>query len=300
MISTKQLRYFDAVARLGHFGRAAQNCAVTQPALSMQIAQLERHLGVELIERRSNGIALTEAGREIARRASNILVELRDLSDYAANCRAPLSVPIRLGVIPTVAPYLLPRLLLSLRQHHPDLALYIRETQTEGLMSELVAGSLDLLVLTLPVNHPDIETTELRADRFLLAVPPGRRFNSRVRITPEMIRNDRLLLLEEGHCLRDQALAVCNLIPPGSKDTLGASNLSTLVQLVASGFGITLLPELSIALETGHGDVRLIRFADPEPRRLLGLAWRRTSPRKRDFAELGGLIKEALSGQASR
>jgi LysR family transcriptional regulator, hydrogen peroxide-inducible genes activator len=297
MISTKQLRYFDAVARLGHFGRAAEHCAVTQPALSMQIGILERQLGVELVERRSKGIGLTEVGREIARRASKILVELRDISDYAANCKAPLSVPIRLGVIPTVAPYMLPRLLLSLREHHPDLALHIRETRTHSLMAELVAGSLDLLVLALPVEHPDIETTELRADRFLLAVPPGRTFGSGVLISPDLIRNDRLLLLEEGHCLRDQALAVCNLRASDSTDTLGASSLSTVVQMVISGLGLTLLPEISIAHETAHGDVTLIRFAEPEPQRLLGLAWRKTSPRQRDFVELGSLIKEALTSQ---
>lgn len=297
MISTKQLRYFDAVARLGHFGRAAEHCAVTQPALSMQIGALEKQLGLELIERRSKGIALTETGREIARRASKILLELRDISDYAANCKAPLSVPIRLGVIPTVAPYMLPRLLLSLRKHHPDLALHIREAQTHSLMAELVAGSLDLLVLALPVERKDIETVELRSDRFLLAVPRGRTFGSRVRISPDMIQNDRLLLLEEGHCLRDQALAVCNLRPFNSTDTLGASGLSTLVQMVTSGLGLTLLPEISIAHETAHGDVKLLRFADPEPKRLLGIAWRKTSPRKRDFVELGRLIKEAISTQ---
>lgn len=294
LLSTRQLRYFEAVARLGHFGRAAEQCGVSQPALSMQISELEQQLGVSLIERRSKGVVLTEAGRDIAERARSILAALRDVSDFAASCRAPLSAPIRLGVIPTIGPYLLPQVLVALRARHPGLELAIRETQTRTLTAELLAGTLDLLLLALPIEHPDIETLEIATDRFLLAAPPDHTFGPRVRISPERIVNDRLLLLEEGHCLRDQALAVCNLQPVGAMNTLGVSTLATVVQMVANGLGLTLLPEISIPHETAHGNVKLLRFAKPEPKRIIGLAWRRSSPRVRDFTALGEIIKAAL------
>lgn len=299
LLSTKKLRYFDAVARLGHFGRAAELCGVTQPALSMQILDLERELGLELIERRSTGMALTGPGREVALRASKVLMELRDIEDYVASCKATLSAPVRLGVIPTVAPYLLPQLLALAHEHYPGLALQIRETHTQTLVTELKAGSLDVLVLALPLDDPEIESSELLRDRFLLAVPAERSFAPRVRVSPDLIRNDRLLLLEEGHCLRDQALAVCELPSSGNSATLGVSSLSTVVQMVASGLGLTLLPEISLRHETMHRKVKLVRFADPEPRRTLGLAWRKSSPRGRDFAELGRLVKKSLQRAAA-
>jgi LysR family hydrogen peroxide-inducible transcriptional activator len=294
VLSTKQLRYFDAVARLGHFRKAADLCAVTQPALSMQIADMEQQLGVELIERRAKGIALTEAGKEVARRAARILAELRDISDFADHCKKPLSAPIRLGVIPTIAPYMLPPLLPLLRSHYPELTVQVRETQTDALVADLVAGALDLLVLALPIEHAELETIVLREDRFLLAVPAGRKIKGRVRITPELIESDRLLLLEEGHCLRDQALSVCDLRAISGIDTFGASSLSTIVQMVSNGLGMTLLPEISLAHEATRGRFKVVRFADPEPSRVLGLAWRKSASRKRDFVELGKLINEAL------
>src|SRR5688572_653014 len=206
MASIKQLRYFDAVARFGHFRKAAEHCAVTQPALSMQIRELEKDLGVRLVERRPKGATLTEAGREIARRASRILTEVRDLRDCARRSSAPLSGPLSLGIIPTVAPYVLPPLLPSMRQLYPDLDLLVRETHTAQLRDELLDGSLDLLMLALPLEHADIETLPLFEDRFLLAMPRNRRIKGGMRATPAFLEEDRLLLLEEGHCLRDQAL----------------------------------------------------------------------------------------------
>lgn len=292
MISTKQLRYFDALARLGHFGRAAEQCSVTQPALSMQISQLERQLGVDLVERYSTGIVLTAAGREIARRASSILSDLRDLSDIAARYRAPFSTALRIGIIPTVAPYLLPRLLPRLTKGYPGLEVYIRETQTALLVTELRAADLDVLVLALPIKDPEIETLELLSDRFFLAVPAGKEGGAGLRVSQELLGRERLLLLEEGHCFRDQALAVCHLQPHHGINMLGASSLSTLVQMVSSGLGVTLLPEISIAQETAHGAVALVRFADPEPERVIGLAWRASSPRTAEFTLLGELIKD--------
>jgi LysR family hydrogen peroxide-inducible transcriptional activator len=290
MVTLRQLRYLDALAHHLHFGRAADDCAVSQPALSMQIRELEADLGVELVERRAGGILLTDVGVEIARRAKHILAATRDLADYARHRGRLLTGPLRLGVIPSVAPYLLPPLLPLVRERHPQLELHIRETQTGALVRELVGGQLDLLLLALPVEHADVETLRLFEDRFLLALPATRKIGGRVKATPALLEQDRLLLLEEGHCLRDQALSYCGLQQVQAVDTFGASTLSTIVQMVSNGYGITLLPELCLELEKKHGDIRLMRFADPEPHRTLGLAWRKSSPRKRDFVELGKLI----------
>lgn len=297
MISFKQLRYFEAVARTRHFGKAAEQCAVTQPALSMQIQELEKTLGVQLLERSRNGVMLTEAGREIAGRANRILADTRDIVDFARRQGGVLSGPLHLGVIPSVAPYVLPALLPLVREKYPDLDLHLRETQTHHLVEELLDGGLDLLLLALPVENPEIETIKLFNDRFLLAMPKSRPVSNRIRATPELLQQDRLLLLEEGHCLRDQALSYCSLRRVDNIDTFGASNLSTIVQMVAGGLGMTLLPELSIHLECRQGDIRLMRFTDPQPRRVVGLAWRRSSPRKRHFVELGKLITQATSAQ---
>jgi LysR family hydrogen peroxide-inducible transcriptional activator len=294
MISLKQLRYLDAIAREGHFGKAAAHCAVSQPALSMQIQELEQELGVQLVERRRQGAQLTAAGREVARRAQRILNEVRDIGDFARQSLEPLSAPIRLGVIPTVAPYVLPALLPLVSQGYPQLVLRVRETHTQQLIAELVDGTLDLLLLALPIERPEVETLPLIEDRFLLAMPPGRKLNGRVKATPELFEHDRLLLLEEGHCLRDQALAFCHLRQVEGVDTFGASSLSTIVQMVANGMGLTFLPEISIGVEAMGGRVSIGRFADPAPSRTLGLAWRATSPRKEDFVALGELIVEAV------
>jgi LysR family hydrogen peroxide-inducible transcriptional activator len=287
LVSFKQLRYFDAVARLGHFGRAAEHCAVTQPALSMQVQDLEQ------VERRRSGVRLTEDGHEIARRAARILAEVRDLRDYAHHHAEGLSGMLQLGVIPSVAPYILPRLLPLMRVSFPDVEVHIRETQTTQLTRELLDGALDLLLVALPVEHPDIETIRLFEDTFFLALPPARKIDSRVRATPDIMAHDRLLLLEEGHCLRDQALSFCHLRRVDNIDTFGASSLSTLVQMVANGLGLTLLPEICLDVEARQGAINVMRFADPEPSRTLGLAWRRTSPRKREFMQLGQLIEKA-------
>lgn len=293
MVSLKQLRYFDAVARSGHFGKAAEHCSVTQPALSMQVQELEKSLGMQLLERGRNGVMLTEGGKEVAQRAARVLADVRDIVDFAHGQGDVLSGPLRFGVIPSVAPYILPRLLPMIREEFPDLDLHIRESQTQSLVDELLEGQLDLLLLALPVEHTDIETIRLFDDRFLLAMATSHRMSNHVRATPDLLEGDRLLLLEEGHCMRDQALAFCNLRRIENINTFGASSLSTLVQMVANGLGMTLLPEIAVPLETRHGDIHLMRFADPEPQRVIGLAWRKSSPRKRHFAELGQLITAA-------
>ena len=300
MVSLKQLRYFSTVARTGHFGAAAEQCAVTQPALSMQIQELEKELGLQLLERGRKGVGLTTGGREIADRAARVLAEVRDLVDSARHLSGQFSGPLRLGAIPTIAPYLLPQLLPLIRARHPNLDLHLRETQTHRLLQELVDGDLDLVLLALPTDHPGVETLSLFEDRFLLAVPASRPIGKNVRATPDLLREDRLLLLEEGHCLRDQALAFCHLRQVESIDTFGASSLSTIVQMVSNGLGLTLLPELSLELETKRADIRLMRFTNPEPQRIIGIAWRETSPRKREFAMLGDLIVEAAGRKRQR
>lgn len=295
MVSLKQLKYFAAVAKFGHFGKAAEFCSVTQPALSMQVQELEKFLGVQLLERGRSGVMLTESGKEVAQRAARVLADVRDIVDLARRRGDVLSGPLGLGVIPSVAPYILPQLLPSIRDSFPDLDLHIRESQTQTLVTELLDGQLDVLLLALPVEHPDIETIRLFDDHFLLAMAASHRMSNRVKATPDLLEEDRLLLLEEGHCMRDQALAFCSLRRIENINTFGASSLSTLVQMVANGLGMTLLPELAVPLETRRGDIHLMRFADPEPQRVIGLAWRKSSPRKSHFIELGQMVTAAAA-----
>lgn len=297
MVSLRQLRYFDAIARTGSFSDAADACAVTQPALSMQIQELERILGIRLMERSRRGIVLTEPGREIARRAARILIEVRDIVDFARSQSELAAGPLHFGVIPSIAPYVLPALLPRIHDALPALDLHLRETQTQQLTRELLDGQLDLLLLALPVDHADVETLPLFDDHFLLAMPATRHIDREIRATPELLERDRLLLLEEGHCLRDQALAFCSLRRVDNFDTFGASSLSTIVQMVANGLGMTLLPELCVTLESRRAEIRLMRFAEPQPKRAIGLAWRRSSPRRHHYAELGTLIADAAAAQ---
>ncbi len=294
-ISLRQLRYFEALARSLHFGRAAELCSVTQPALSMQIQELEKEIGVILIERTRSGAKLTPEGEEIARRVASILASVRDLADYARHSASVLTGSLRLGVIPTIAPYVLPKLLPALRAEHPDLDLHLRETQTQYLIEDLVAGRLDALLLALPVEHSEIETQVLFEDTFVLALPAARRVPTKAVATPEIFENDRLLLLEEGHCLRDQALSFCDLKQVEHLNTFGTTSLSTIVQMVANGFGVTLLPRISLETEMRRGNIQVLPFAPPEPHRKIGLAWRQSSPRKRDFRELGQIIERLHS-----
>lgn len=293
MVSLRQLRYLESLAEARHFGHAAQACAVSQPALSMQIKELEDELSVSLVERRKSGIELTERGEEIARRARTILAAVRDLMDYAKQQEGVLSGVLKLGAIPSIAPYLLPSALPELQRRFPALSLQLRETMTSNLVHELVAGTLDLILVALPVDDPEVETFHLFDDRFILATKATKR-NQRLRhANAEMLAHDRLLLLEEGHCLRDQALSYCHMVTPEARESFGASSLATIVQMVANGYGVTLLPEMAIASEIhAGGDIRLLRFRAPEPKREIGLAWRKTSPRKRDFVQFGELLRE--------
>ena len=299
-LTLKQLRYFDAVARHLHFGRAADACCVTQPALSMQIQELERTLNTTLIERARSGLKLTASGEALAQRAGRILLDVEDLMATCASSQALLSGPLRLGVIPTLAPYILPPLLAVLKEKYPDLQLTIRETLTRPLTEELLDGRLDVLLLALPIEGAEVTSLPLFQDRFFLALPMDQQLSGTVRATPEMVANERLLLLEEGHCLRDQALSYCSLQQVNTINTLGISTLSTVAGLVAAGHGITLLPEICLDVETRGRDIAVTPFEAPEPMRTVGLAWRTTSPRSADFHELGVLIQHCRPADRSR
>jgi LysR family hydrogen peroxide-inducible transcriptional activator len=296
VITLRQLRYLVSLARHRHFGRAADDCAVTQPALSMQIREFERELGVDLIERRPGDIALTEAGLEIAARAENILTSVRDLTDFARH-RDVLTGSLKLGVIPTLAPYLLPRALPLLQARYPALALEIRESQTATLIEELQGGRLDAVMLALPAEGGEFEIMPLFDDPFLLAVPATDTLREPLNVGD--VDQSRLILLEEGHCLRDQALAFCGTrrdLPA----RLGATSLATVMQMVASGYGITLVPQIAAAVELRGERVRALRFAAPAPGRTIGLAWRKTSPRTADFEALGVLVKSLMTPQKGK
>ena len=293
MITLRQLRYLTALARHRHFGKAAEDCAVTQPALSMQVRELEREIGTELVERRAGDIALTDTGLDVARRAEHILAATRDLVDFASH-RAVLSGRLVLGIIPTLAPYILPRMLPLLQQHYPLLLLEVRETQTKLLLDELTRGELDVAMLALPAEGAEVETHALFNDAFLLAVPAGEPLRGRVDV--EDVDQRRLILLEEGHCLRDQALAFCATKRRDTAAGLGATSLTTVMQMVANGYGVTLVPQVAAETEVRDARVRLLRFRAPEPGRTIGLAWRRTSPRRKDFEALGEIAKRAVAG----
>ena len=300
MPTLRQLRYLDALARSRHFGKAAEACGVSQPALSMQIRELEQDLGVALVERRQGVITLTEAGAEVASRAGSILSATRDLIDFARHGGSVLTGKLRLGVIPTLAPYVLPRLLPQLGRKYPELRLDLRETQTKSLLSEFASGALDAVMLALPVDEAEIESMPLFADRFLLALPADDPLPETARATPRDVAARTLLLLEEGHCLRDQALSFCAAPRSEGPAGLGATSLATLIQMVASGHGVTLVPAIATDVEIRDQRLKLLRFAEPQPSRTIGLAWRRTSPRKADFVALGQIAVEALNAPMRR
>jgi LysR family hydrogen peroxide-inducible transcriptional activator len=292
MITLKQLRYLTSLAEHRHFGKAAEACAVTQPALSMQIRELEKDLGIDLFERRPGEVILTETGAEVTRRAERVLSAARDLTEFARHSGRLLTGRLRLGVIPTLAPYVLPKILPALQQRFPDLRVELRETQTRTLTDELIRGTLDVLLLALPLDEHEIESVALFDDPFLLAMPAGET-TQRTRIDAREIDQQRLILLEEGHCLRDQALAFCGTAR-GDAAGLGATSLSTVIQMVANGYGITLVPKIAVG-ELRDERVKVLRFRDPQPARSIGLAWRRTSPRKADFSALGHIVRETFA-----
>ena len=295
-VTLKQLRYFDALVRHGHFGRAAASCAISQPAMSMQIKELEETLGAVLFERGARRVRLTNFGDEVAQRVRDILRSADELGDFARASCDRLAGRLRIGMIPTVAPYLLPRVIVDLNRLHPEIDLHVRETLTPKLIQELSEGRLDTAIVALPVSEPSLVEVALFSEHFLL-VRPAKDGGMPVP-NGKMLRDMRLLLLEEGHCFRDQALSFCNLHSAPPREVLDASSLSTLVQMVSAGIGVTLIPEMAVAVETRSASVCLARFKSPQPSRTIGMIWRKTNPLARQLLQISDVV--CLSAQALR
>jgi LysR family transcriptional regulator, hydrogen peroxide-inducible genes activator len=291
MTTLRQLRYFDALTRHRHFGRAAAACAISQPALSMQIKELEEALGAVLIERGARAVRLTKFGEEASARAREILRAVDELGDFARASRDRLAGQLRIGMIPTIAPYLLPTVVLNLTRHHPELEIQVHEGLTSKLIQELAEGRIDTAIVALPVSEPALTEVALFAENFLL-VRPGDDAEKPVP-SSNMLREMRLLLLEEGHCFRDQALSFCNRQSSLPREVLDASSLSTLVQMVSAGMGVTLIPEMAVPVETRSGSVSVARFKDPQPARTIGMIWRKKSPLAGQLLQLSDLVRRS-------
>lgn len=294
-LSMKHLRYFEALARLGHFGRAAEDCAISQPALSMQIRELEELIGAPLVERGPRQIRLTSLGEEFAERARAILRAVDELQDLARAAQHPLLGRLRIGVIPTVAPYLLPGVITALAARFPGLDLRPREAVTGKLIQDLQEARLDAAIVALPISEPSLTEVPLFEEEFVLARPA----DEAGRPVPDAasLREMRLLLLEEGHCFRDQALAFCNLSPSATRELMEGSSLATLVQMVGAGIGVTLVPEMALAIETRSAEVALQRLRQPRPQRTIGMIWRRSSPLAEALGEIAEVVRSAGMAQ---
>ncbi|MCC7257781.1 MAG: LysR family transcriptional regulator [Gammaproteobacteria bacterium] len=291
--TVRQLRYFAALAQWRHFGRAAAACHVSQPAFSVAIRGLEQLLGVDLVERSNRRVTITPAGSEIATQARLCLADLEALVDLARERSEPLSGPLRLGVIPTIAPFLLPLALPKIRHRYPQLQLYIREGLTSALLADLADGRLDLALLALPYPLQHMEAMPLFRDRFLLAARRDTTLVDPRHFTPGQLPAGSLLLLEEGHCLREHALAACRLRHRRAVSQFAASSLHTLLEMVAGDLGVTFVPEM--ARNSGllrHTQIRTWPLREGSAREI-ALVWRQRSARGAAFRELGALIRSA-------
>jgi LysR family hydrogen peroxide-inducible transcriptional activator len=300
-MNLRDLRYLVALADERHFGRAAERCFVSQPTLSAQIRKLEEYLGVPLVERQPRRVALTSAGEKIVERARRLLLEADAIVELAKTDRDPLSGAIRLALIPTVGPYLLPHVARRLRKDLPRLKLMLYEFQTAPLLEKLRAGEIDMGILALPVPLDGLDAEPLFEEPFTLAVPSGHRLADHERVKVDDLKGETLLLLEDGHCLRDQALEVCSRIRVQEDQDYRATSLETLRQMVAAGHGVTLLPQL--AAESPVGAARGLRakpFARPAPSRTIGAVWRKSTTRAAAVAAISGSIRAAMKEEMKR
>ncbi|MBW0144611.1 hydrogen peroxide-inducible genes activator [Sphingomicrobium clamense] len=283
----KQLQYLVALHEQGHFGRAAEQCFVTQSTLSAGIRELESLLGVTLVERTRRVVRFTRLGERIADRARRVLHEAEEMADVARAQGRPLTGELRLGVIPTIAPFLLPKLLPALRKDYPDLQLFLREETSQSACEALHRGQLDAVVLALPFACGDVDSIDLFADRLLLAFP-GSEAPPQGAIPPEDIEEGRLLLLEDGHCLKDHALAACNRPELRASAAMMGTSLHTLVQMVENGLGLTFVPEMAIKAGILEGTgIEARPLESVHDARRVALAWRKSSPRAKEFKLLG-------------
>jgi LysR family transcriptional regulator, hydrogen peroxide-inducible genes activator len=293
----KQLQYLVALRDHGHFGRAAEACFVTQSTLSAGLRELESLIGVTLVERTKRVVRFTPLGMRIAAKAQRILREAEELADLARAGGKPLSGELRMGVIPTIAPFLLPSLLPKLRRQWPDLKLYLREETSHAACDSLHRGQLDCVLLALPYACGDVEIFELFEDRLFVAFPPNPNEELPPTITSAVIDEDKLLLLEDGHCLKDHALAACNRPELRAEAAMLGTSLHTLVQMVDNGLGVTLMPEMALAAGILEGTGVVARPLDADhPARRIALVWRRGSPREKEFQLLGEALKAASAG----
>lgn len=290
-LTLKQLRYFEAVARHGHFGHAAEDCAISQPALSMQIKELEETLATELFERSGRQVRLTSFGEELALRVRDILRSVDELGDLARAAHDRLVGRLRIGVIPTIAPYLLPAIIANLTRLHDGLDIQVRETLTSKLIQELAEGRIDTAIVALPVAEASLTEVALFTEEFVLVRPAG----DEGKPVPdrEALRGMRLLLLEEGHCFRDQALSFCDFHSARPRELLDGSSLSTLVQMVGAGIGVTLIPEMAVPVETRSASVSIARFESPQPSRTIGMIWRKTSPLAGQLQQIADVVRQS-------
>jgi LysR family hydrogen peroxide-inducible transcriptional activator len=287
-LTMKHLRYFEALARHRHFGRAAEASTISQPALSLQIKELEELLGAPLVERGPRQIRLTTLGEDFALRAREVLRAVDELASLARASTGPLAGRLRLGIIPTIAPYFLPQLIRRLSHHFPDLDLRPREAVTQRLVRDLAEGRLDLALVALPVSEHSLIEHPLFDEEFLLVRPMAESALPVPRL--EDLAAMPLLLLEEGHCFRDQAIAACKLPRAPAGEIMEGSSLSTLVQMVGAGIGVTLIPEMAASVEARSAPVTLQRLPAPRPGRTIGLVWRRTNPLSDRLADLARLL----------
>ena len=291
----KQLQYLVALKDHGHFGKAAESCFVTQSTLSAGLRELETLIGVTLVERTRRVVRFTPLGIRIAEKAQRVLREAEELADMARAAGKPLSGELRMGVIPTIAPFLLPRLLPKLRKDWPDLRLFLREETSQAACDSLHRGQLDCVLLALPFGCGDVESAELFEDRLFVAFPPGMEERVPDHATPAAIDQDSLLLLEDGHCLKDHVLAACNRPELRAEAMMLGTSLHTLVQMVDNGLGLTMMPEM--AIQAGileHTEIVARPLEADHAYRTIALIWRRNSPREKEFR----LLAEALRGAA--
>ncbi|MBC7986296.1 MAG: hydrogen peroxide-inducible genes activator [Sphingomonadaceae bacterium] len=290
----KQLQYLVALRDHGHFGKAAQASYVTQSTLSAGLRELESLLGVTLVERTRRVVRFTALGVAVADKARRVLREADELAEMARAAGKPLSGELRMGVIPTIAPFLLPRILPRLRAQWPDLRLFLREETSPAACESLQRGKIDCLLLALPYRCGEVDKAELFDDPLYVAFPPGEPVDPPERVAPEVIDERRLLLLEDGHCLKDHALAACNRPELRAEAAMMGTSLHTLVQMVDNGLGLTMLPEMAITAGILEHTGIVARPLDAEhPARTIALVWRRNSPREKDFMLLAEALGEA-------
>lgn len=297
-MNLRDLEYLVAVADHRHFGRAAEACFVSQPTLSTQIRKLEAELGVELIERNPGHITLTDVGREVVEHARSGLAEADMIRKVAARATDPEAGSIRLGMFHTLAPYLLPHVVPAIGERFPRLELLLVEDKTDTLVAHLVAGSLDAAALALPIHAPRLVSEPLFDEQFVLATPLGHPLVADdTPVSVETLAGEDLLLLEEGHCLRDQALEVCRLTGAAERRGFRATSLATLTQMVSAGVGITLLPDLAVHPPVPENpNVALRRFVEPVPHRSISLFWRPTSVYRDLLPEIAAIIRAGVAG----